>query len=115
MTVKEMAREGDQSKARHIPTSMEDSRDGCHCNRCGGQSIGDSSRQFTFSTPLTGGAEDLGETWFRNENSTTERKSLSQLERELEAALSFEHGDEEEGGSRVHPIWITCILLGRLF
>ena len=88
---------------RYSPTSMEDSKDGCHCSRCGGQSTGDSSK------------EALGEAWFKNENSTAERKSLMRLERELEAALSFEHGDREDGGPRVHPIWITCILLGRLF
>ena len=37
------------------------------------------------------------------------------LERELEAALNFEHMDGEDGGSKVHPIWLTLILLGRLF
>ena len=37
------------------------------------------------------------------------------LERELEAALSFEHADGDDGGLRVHPIWITRILLGRQF
>ena len=89
---------------RHSPTSVEDSRDECHCNRCGGRSAGDSSREFAFSTSLTGGADDSGETWFRNENSTAERKSLSRLEKELEAALRFEYGDGEEGGLRVHPM-----------
>ena len=38
-----MEQEGEQSRARQSPTSMEDSRDGCHCNRCGGRSDGSSS------------------------------------------------------------------------
>lgn len=37
------------------------------------------------------------------------------LERELEAALRFEHGDEDDGGLWSNPIWITRILLGPLF
>ena len=102
--MKVTAWEGDQRMERHSPTSVEDSRDECHCSRCGGWSAGDSSRGFAFSTPLTGGADDPRETWFRNENSTAERKSLSRLERELEVALSFKHGNGEEGGPRVHPI-----------
>lgn len=113
--VKEMVREGDQSMERHSPTSMEDNRDGCHYSQCGGKSARDSSMEFSFNTLLTGGVEDLRETWFRNDNSTTERKSLSWLEREMEVALSFKHGDGEEGGPRVHPIWIIHILLGCLF
>lgn len=115
VTEREMEREGDQSMSRNSPVSMEDSRDGCHCSRCGGRSVGGLSKEHAFSTPLTGGANDLGEAWFRNENSTVERKSLMRLERELEAALSFEHGDGEDGGPRVHPIWITRIFLGCLF
>ena len=114
-TTKEMEREGNQSMERHNPTSMEDNRDGCHCSRCGGRSTKDSNKKFAFNTPLTRGAEDSREAWFKNENSTTKRKSLSRLERELEAALSFKHEDKEEGGPRVHPIWITCILLSRIF
>ena len=110
-----MAREGDQRMERHSPTPVEDSSDECHCSRCGGRSAGESSKELAFSALLTGGTNDPGETWFRNESITTKRKYLSWLERELEAALSFEHGDREEGGPRVHPIWITRILLGQLY
>lgn len=44
-----------------------------------------------------------------------ERRSLLHLEREMEAALHFKHGDSEEGGPRANPISVTCILLGCLF
>ena len=40
---------------------------------------------------------------------------MLRLERDLEAALDFEHSDGEDSGPKVHPIWITRILLGRLF
>lgn len=110
-----MEREGDQSMSWNNPTSMEDSRDGCHYSRCGGWSAEGSIKEHAFSTPLMEGAEDSGEAWFRSENSTTERKYLMRLERELEVALSFVHAEGEDEGLRVHPIWITCIILGRLF
>lgn len=29
--------------------------------------------------------------------------------------MRFEQADGEDGGSKFHPIWITCILLGHLF
>ena len=37
------------------------------------------------------------------------------LERELEAALRFEHKDDDYGGPRSNLIWVTIILLGCLF
>ena len=37
------------------------------------------------------------------------------LERDLEAALNFEHLDGEDSGPKVKPVWITRILLGSLF
>ena len=37
------------------------------------------------------------------------------LERELEVALLVEHGDDDDGGLRSNPIWITKIMLGHLF
>ena len=40
---------------------------------------------------------------------------MLRLERELEAALCFVHGDGDDRGLRTNPIWITCTLLGRLF
>ena len=107
-----MEREGEQSRSRPSPVSMEDNREGCHCSKCGGRSDGGSSKEHAFSTPLTEEADEQGEAWFKQENSAMER-SLMWLERELEAALNFEHMDGEDGGPRVNPIWITRILLGR--
>ena len=52
-----------------------------------------------------------GEHWFNQETSTTERRAMFWLERELEATLKFEHG----GRQQVSPLWVTRILLGWLF
>ena len=40
---------------------------------------------------------------------------MLRLERELETALAFEHSDGEDNGLKIQPVWITRILLGRLF
>jgi DNA-binding XRE family transcriptional regulator len=94
---------------------MEDSRDGCHCSRCGDRSDGSSSREHAFSKPLMEDPDEQGEVWFNQGNLATERRSMLQLERGLEAALNFEHLDGEDSGPKVQPVWITCILLGCLF
>ena len=94
---------------------MEDSRDGCHCSRCGGRSDGGSSWEHTFSKPMMENPDKQGEAWFNQENSAAERRSMLRLERELEAALTFEHSDGEDSGPKVQPVWITRIFLGRLF
>ena len=52
-----------------------------------------------------------GEQWFTMENSSAECRALSRLEKELEATLLFEHAGEH----RANPLWVTRILLGRLF
>ena len=94
---------------------MEDSRDWCHCSRCGGQSDGNSSWEHAFSKPLMEDPNEQGEVWFNQDNSAVERCSMLQLERDLEASLIFEHLDGEDSGPKVQPVWITHILLGRLF
>lgn len=94
---------------------MEDSKDGCHCSRCGGRSDGGSSREHAFSKLLMEELDNQGEAWFKQENSAAERQSMLRLERDMEAALNFEHSDGEDRVPKVHPIWITHILLGRLF
>lgn len=110
-----MEQEGEQSRVRQIPMSMEDSRDGCHCSRCGSQSYGSSSREHAFSKSLMEDPDEQGEAWFNQENSAAERHSMLRLERELEVALAFEHSDGEDSGPKVQPVWIMHILLGRLF
>ena len=94
---------------------MEDSRDDCHYNRCGGRSDGSSSWEHAFSKPLLEEPDEQGEIWFNQENSAAERCSMLRLERELEATLTFEHSDGEDSGLKIQPVWITRILLGRLF
>ena len=60
-----MEQEGEQSKARQNPTSMEDNKDGCHCSRCGGRSDGSSSQEHAFSKPLMEDPDKQGEAWFK--------------------------------------------------
>lgn len=110
-----MKRAVEQGTPGHSPVSMEDSRDGYHYSRCGGHNDGGSSKEHEFSAPLMEEDDDQGETWFKRESSSAEWRSLLRLERELEAALRFEHGDSKEGESQSNPIWVTCIMLGCLF
>lgn len=56
------------------------------------------------------GDENWGERWYNTENSVAERRFLSRLEWDLDAAFWFEQGGEH-GTS---PMWLTRILLGRL-
>lgn len=60
-----------------------------------------------------GGGEEVnpGERWFTMETSPAERRALFRLEKEMEATLMFEHG----GSRRANQLWVTKILLGRLF
>jgi hypothetical protein len=58
-----------------------------------------------------GGKFNLGEHWFNLETSPVKRRVLFQLEREMDATLTFEHG----GGLRASQLWVTRILLGGLF
>lgn len=110
-----MEREGERSTVRQSPMATDDSHDGCHCNKCGGRSDEGLSWEHEFNTPLTEEIDAQGENWFKSENSLSERRTMMRLERELEAALWFEHEDDDYGGLRSNPIWITRILLGRLF
>ena len=59
--------------------------------------------------------DEQGEAWFNQENSMVERHSILRLERDLEAALNFEHSDGEDSWPKVQPFWIMRILLGCLF
>ena len=93
---------------------MEDSRDGCHCKRCRGWSDSGSSQEHSFSKPLMEDLDEQGKAWFNQENLVLERRSM-RLERDLEAALNFEHSNGEDRRPKVHPVWIMCILLGCLF
>ena len=95
--------------------SIEDSKDGCHCSRCGGRSDGGSSREHAFNELLMEDPDEQGEAWFNQENTVVERRSMLQLERDLEAALNFEHLDGKDSRPKVHPVWIMRILLGSLF
>ena len=69
-----MDRAGEQGMSRRSPVSMDDSRDGCHCSRCGGCSDGGSSKEHEFSVPLMEEVDDQGETWLKSENSSAERR-----------------------------------------
>ena len=58
-----------------------------------------------------GGEVNQGECWFNLETSSVERRALFRLEREMDATLMFEYG----GSQRESQLWVTKILLGRLF
>lgn len=51
------------------------------------------------------------ERWFNQETSTVEQRDSFRLEKELEATLGFEHGRRQQAS----PLWVTRIMLGRLF
>ena len=97
------------------PLSMEDSKDGYNCSRCGGHSYGGSGKEVEETSMSLGDDDNLGEQWFNRENSQAEHRSLFPLEREFDATLRFEHGDESDGGLKASHLWVMRILLGRLF
>lgn len=94
-----------------------DSRDGCGCNcsRYVGRSFGGSRKEAEDFSTMSSEEEDQRKLWLKRENSQAEWSSLFRLEREMDAALRFEHGDGTVGESKASPIWVTRILLGRLF
>lgn len=83
---------------------MEDSKDGYHCSHCRGCSDVGLSKEHEFNIPLLEEDDAQGENWFKGENLTAKRRLLLCLERKLEVAFLFEHGDGEEGGSWDNPI-----------
>ena len=101
--------------SRRSPLSMEDNKDSCNCSRCRGRSYGGSNKDAEESNMSLGNEDNLGEQWFNRENSQTEHWSLFCLERELDTTLRFEHGDESGGALKASQLWVTGILLGRLF
>jgi hypothetical protein len=94
--------------------ATDDSHDGFQCNKCEGHNDEGLSREHEFSTPLMEEIDVQGENWFKSENSPSERQTMMHLERELETNPHFEHEDDDDGGPRSNPIWITRILLGLL-
>lgn len=89
----------------------EGRRGGCHCSRCvGGRGTDSKGKEVVENQGMGSGDEHLGERWYNMENSAAERRSLSRLEQELDAAFRFEQG----GGQGSSPVWLTQILLGRL-
>jgi hypothetical protein len=60
-----------------------------------------------------GGGREVspGECWFTMETSSEECQALFRLEKEMEMTPLFKH----KGSYRASPLWVTRILLGRLF
>lgn len=73
--------------------------------------VGNSEKAEAEGSHGGGWEMSSGECWFTMETSPAERQALFRLEKELEATLLFEHG----GDCRASPLWVTRILLGRLF
>ena len=61
--------------------------------------------------PIASGEVNLGEHWFNMETMLAERRALFRLEQQMDATLMFEHGRRQKASQ----LWVTCILLGRLF
>jgi hypothetical protein len=94
-----------------IPLSKEGSKEGCNCIRCGARSVGGSRKEAEEISSPTDGGDNPRERWFNMENSQAERRLLLCLEHELDASLLFEHG----GGPTGSQLWVTHILVRRLF
>ena len=88
------------------------SREGCNCSKCGdGWEVGSSGKEVAENQAMGSGDENPGERWYNLDNSSTERRSLFHLERELNASLRLEQG----GGQSASLLWLMRILLGHLF
>lgn len=74
---------------------------GCHCNKCVGTEEAQSREM---------GSGSLAENSFAAKNSVEERRTMANLEKTMQAALSFASGGEEPDNSP----WIVHILLGRM-
>ena len=82
------------------------------CSKCrSGRGLGGTGKDTEEVNSSTRDEISSGEHWFNQETSSAERRAMFQLERELETTLKFEHG----GGQQASPLWVTRILLGRLF
>lgn len=97
------------------PLSREGSKEGCNYSRCNKHSVGGLGKEAKESNSLGGDGDNSGERWFNMENSQVERRSMFHLECELDASLQFEYGGGQGGGPRPSQLWVTCIVLGRLF
>ena len=103
---------GQLAMAGSIPLTREGNHEDCNCSRLGGgKGIGGSGADEDAMQHHGNGGEDLGERWFSLENSPVEILSLTRLEGEMNSSLLSEHG----GGQCANPLWVVCILLGRLF
>lgn len=80
-----------------------------------GHNFGGSGKGAEETSMPVGDEDNLREQRFNRENFQVGHRSLFHLERELDATLQFENGDKSGSGLRVSQLWVTCILLGRLF
>ena len=91
-------------------TSMapdERRRGGCHCSRCVGETtLAEKGKVAEEEQSRDSGEGTLAENCFHAENTTTDRRILASLERELQAAFRF----EDSNGRQVNSVWVVRIL-----
>ena len=98
--------------AERILPAMECRREGyTHGQNLCGRGVERLGVDNDTTNPNGVGGKDLGEKWLCLENSTEEARGSTCLEGELISTLLFEHG----GRQTANPLWVVCILLGRLF
>lgn len=105
-----------ESALRHMAetgskVSVSSSTEGISGRLKQGTSSGNPGKATVEDRQGRGREVNLGERWFIMETSLTERRALFCLEKEMETTLLFEHG----GSRRASQLWVTRILLGRLF
>lgn len=72
----------------------EQRRGKCHCSRCVGKSLSDEKgKAIEDGQSRDNGEGTLAENCFHVENTTTDRRILASLERELQVAFRFEDGN----------------------
>ena len=98
--------------AGRCPLFREGSTERGNCSRCrSGHGPGGTGKEAEEVYPISSGEVNLGECWFNMETMSAERHALFRLEREMDATLMFEHG----GGKKASQLWVTRILLDKLF
>ena len=84
---------GSKEMVSRNPLSREGSREDCHYSKCGGgRGACSSEKEVVENQAMGSGDENPREKWYNLENSSTKRRSMFHLERELDASLQFEEG-----------------------
>lgn len=95
------------------PINLSDGKHwgGCHCSKCMGANQQEGKGKWAEEAQSREvGSSTLEENCYVAKNTVGERRDIANLEKTLQAMLSFVSGGEESDNSP----WILCILLGRM-